>query len=127
MRIRTIVLSALVLAPLSLAAQATVATGDNKTGLPAYPNLKDGWEMDQPQVDDASGRSYIMYTAGSDDPLAVIEAWYKKALPKATEKPLETYLLHGSEFTIGNDKVRVYRAGTGRNSIVALWKYVSAK
>jgi len=124
MRIRTVVLSALVFAPLSLAAQTVSAA--NKTGLPEYPHLKDGFQFDQPRVDDDSGRSYLMYTAGSDDALPVIEAWYKKALPKATEKPLETSLLHGFQFTIGNDKVRVYRAGTGRNSIVALWKYASA-
>src|SRR5579872_7361411 len=88
MRIRMIVLGALALAPLSLTGQATVATGTNKTGLPEYPHLKDGWEIDQPRSDEASGRLYIMFTAGSDDPLPVIEAWYKKALPKATEKPL---------------------------------------
>lgn len=116
------ILSALLLAPLSLAAQS--ASAENKTGLPEYPHLKDGWETDQPQVDDESGRSYLMFTAGSDDPLPVIEAWYKKALPKATEKPKETYMIHGFEFTNGNDKVRVYTAGKSRNSIVALWKYV---
>ncbi|MGH7867436.1 MAG: hypothetical protein ACREP9_07325 [Candidatus Dormibacteraceae bacterium] len=123
MRIRTILLSALLLAPLSLAAQTMSAA--NKTGLPEYPHLKDGGQIDQPQVDEDTGRPYLMYTAGSDDPLPVIEAWYKKALPKATEKSLETFLLHGFEFTVGNDKVRVYHAGTGRNSIVALWKYVA--
>jgi hypothetical protein len=124
MRIRTVLLSALLLAPASLAAQRASAT--NTTGLPEYPHLKDGFEVGKPRVDKDSGRSYIMYTAGSDDPLQAIEDWYKKALPKATEKPLETTLLHGFVFTLGNDEVRVYRAGTGRNSIVALWKYAPA-
>lgn len=116
-----IVLSALLLAPLSLAAQSA----ENTTGLPEYPHLKDPMQYDQPQQDEDSGHYYLMFIAASSDPIPVIEAWYKKALPKATEKPKNTPMMRGFEFTIGNDKVMVYHPGrTGRNSVVALWKYV---
>lgn len=120
MRIPTIVMCAMMLAPVSLTAQTS---HENKTGLPEYPNLANRTQYEIPQQD--SGHSYLMFTAESRDEVPVVEAWYRKALPKATERPKNTNATYGYELTNGGDKVQVYKLGqNGKGAVVELWKLV---
>jgi len=108
----------------ALMATPTVATAQanqkNLTGLPLYPKLFTGTQYPASQT--SSGR-YLIYTAQSTDPLETVEAWYRHALPKATESKDDNNLTHGIVLTNGKDKVLVYRLGNSKRAVVELQKF----
>jgi hypothetical protein len=94
----------------------------NDTGLPTYPHFTQGRAYQQPQRD--SGRTYHVYTAGTGDDLATVEAWYRHALPGAKETAVDNSFTHGIVLTAGNNKVQVYQLGKSQGSVVELWKFL---
>lgn len=111
-------LVALATVPSALAAQQNQP---NTTGLPMYPKLNTGTEY--PSVKEKTG-TYKIYTAQSPDLVAVVESWYRKALPKAVEKKDDNALTHGIVLTTGKDKVLVYTLGGGKTAVLELQKYL---
>jgi hypothetical protein len=111
-------IAALAIAPATLAAQQN---NPNTTGLPLYAKINTGSEY--PSVKEASGH-YKVYTAQSPDPIATVEAWYRKALPKAVETKDDNQLTKGIVLTVGKDKVLIYNLGGGKASILELQKYI---
>jgi hypothetical protein len=89
----------------------------NETGLPLYPHTTTG-----SQYPAASG--FLIYTAQTSDTLPVVEAWYRQALPKATEAKDENQLTHGIVLTSGKDRVLVYQLGNRKGAVLELQKYV---
>ncbi len=117
----------------TLAAAALVAlpTGShaqqinhNETGLPLYPHVINGKQYPAAQDPTTNGRWYAIYTAESPDSLAVVEAWYRRALPKAKETTDDNSLTHGIVLTIKNDQVLVYRLGSRPGAVIELHKFV---
>lgn len=107
----------------SSSAAAAQANQKNLTGLPAYPQLFNGTQYPASQT--SKGR-YLIYTAQSTDALETVEAWYRHALPKATEAKDDNNLTHGIVLTNGKDKVLVYRLGNSKSAVVELQKFAGS-
>lgn len=114
----------LAVAALALASTAGLPTGilaqqntRNETGLPLYPHATTGSQY-------PAARGFLIYTAQTSDGLQVVEAWYRQALPKATEAKDENQLTHGIVLTSGKDKVLVYQLGNRKGAVLELQKYV---
>ncbi len=117
----TAVLAAFALSSSPLAAQENAP---NTTGLPMYPKLTTGSEY--PSMKTEAG-TYKIYTAQSSDAIAVIEAWYRHALPKAVETRDDKPPTPGIVLTMGKDKVLVYSLGkNGTVAVVELQKYMGS-
>jgi hypothetical protein len=93
------------------------AGGDNSntTGLPTYPNDSQR-NMDTGVRSLPNGQHCTHYSSHTPDALAVVIAWYKKALPGAKVEDVNKDSLYGSYFKMdgvkllaGNDIVNVYR------------------
>lgn len=104
-----------------LPTQVLALPNRNETGLPLYPGATTGSQYPPMQI---KGRWYAIYTAQSRDSLAVVEAWYRHALPQAKETKDEDQLTHGIVLTNGNDKVLVYQLGKLAATVIELQKYV---
>lgn len=98
------------------------AQGNNKnlTGLPMYPTLTNGTQYPASRTKEGN---FLIYTAESRDALETVEAWYRRALPKAKETRDDNSLTHGIVLTNGRDKVLVYQLGKSKGSVVELQKY----
>ncbi len=118
--IATAIVAAFALSSSSLAAQENAP---NTTGLPMYPKLTTGSEY--PSVKTKTGH-YRIYTAQSSDPVAVVEGWYRKALPHAVETKDDNSFTHGIILTVGKDKVLVYSLGKSTSAVVELQKYMGS-
>ena len=116
----TAVFAALALSSSSLAAQENAP---NTTGLPMYPKLTNGSEYPSVIIKTAH---YKVYTAGSPDPVAVVEDWYRKSLPHAVETKDDNSFTHGIILTVGKDKVLVYSLGKSKSAVVELQKYMGS-
>lgn len=101
----------------SLSAQGNTK---NETGLPMYPALTNGSQYPVSQTRD--GR-FLIYTAETRDALETVEAWYRRALPHATESADTVGITKGIVLTNGKDKVLVYHLGTTKGAVVELQKY----
>jgi hypothetical protein len=111
----------------SLAAMAVAASDRNTTGLPTYPHV--GHSIMDPVPRDTLGSRCIHYAADSPDPLESVEAWYRRAMPGATESDVNKNSLYGDFFkltgirlTLGNDFVTVYRTQNGKSTSIELFK-----
>jgi hypothetical protein len=65
------------------AASPAADVEQNTTGLPTYPHMRRGLMDSVPR--NTLGRQCTHYAAESGDPLEMVEAWYRKALPGAVE------------------------------------------
>jgi hypothetical protein len=99
----------------------------NTTGLPTYPHLRRGLMDSVPR--NTLGRQCTHYAAESGDPLEMVEAWYRKALPGAVESNVNDNSIYGSYFkltgirlTRGNDFLTVYRIPSGMSTSIELFK-----
>jgi hypothetical protein len=96
---------------------------DNLTGLPTYPNLSSA-EMDKVYKTETFGRWCARFTATTPDSLPSVEAWYRKALIRASESDLakdERYRLYpnlsGVKLALGIDYVALYRTSNQQTNI----------
>jgi hypothetical protein len=103
----------------------------NTTGLPTYPHLRRGLMDPVPRY--TLGRQCTHYAAESGDPLELIEAWYRKALPGAIETNVNENSIYGSYFKLtgirlsqGNDFLTVYRTPNGVATSIELFKCQAA-
>jgi hypothetical protein len=109
----------IVLLPVSLAGQALV---HNDTGLPTYPRLKSGevaeWNIDHKDL-------YHVYKSSSTDKMADVEAWYRHALPHATEAPKDAGIESELKLQVGKDVVNIFDLHQfGENAVeIDLMKY----
>jgi hypothetical protein len=95
----------------------------NFTGLPAYPNLTSA-AMERMLKTETFGRWCARFTAETSDSLSTVEAWYRKALIRASETDLtqdDQYRIHpklaGIKLALGIDYVAVYRAPNQETTI----------
>jgi hypothetical protein len=109
---------ALIAIPLVLPTLILAQKKGNETGLPLYPNTNTGTQYPP------SPAGYSIYTCQSPDTLAVVEEWYRHALPKANETQDNNQLTHGIVLTNGKDKVLVYQLGKSPKAVIELQKYV---
>lgn len=109
---------------LACAAGSLSAQGNqkNETGLPMYPTLTNGSQYPVSQTKDGK---FLIYTAQTKDALGVVEAWYRRALPKARESADENGLTKGIVLKNGKDKVLVYQLGRMKGAVVELQKYTA--
>ncbi len=105
------------------AALPVPAVTDNLTGLPTYPNLNSA-AMDKVFKTENFGRWCARFTAATSDSLATVEAWYRKALVRASETDLtqdERYRsypnLAGVKLAVGIDYVALYRTSNQETGI----------
>jgi hypothetical protein len=110
-------------AALPYAALSASSVVDNLTGLPTYPNLTDA-AMDKVFKTETFGRWCARFTAATSDSLASVEAWYRKALIRASESDLakddryKAYAnLSGVKLAVGIDYVAVYRTSNQQTII----------
>ncbi len=126
-RVRVLRMSALMAAisgaALPYAALSASSVVDNLTGLPTYPNLTDA-AMDKVFKTETFGRWCARFTAATSDSLASVEAWYRKALIRASESDLakddryKAYAnLSGVKLAVGIDYVAVYRTSNQQTII----------
>lgn len=95
----------------------------NKTGLPLYTHTIMGTQYDVFQ-DRTDKHWYTSYTAVvSSDSLEIVEAWYRRALPRATETTYVDGGRHGIQLRNGNDRVLVYKLGKNPGAVIELYKY----
>lgn len=122
-RVRALLLSLAVICGLIVTSSSATAQANNKnqTGLPMYPALLNGTQYPASQTKEGK---FLIYTAQSKDPLETVEAWYRHALPKATETRDDNRLTHGIVLHNGRDKVLVYRLGNSKGAVVELQKFV---
>jgi hypothetical protein len=99
----------------------------NTTGLPTYPHLHRG--LMDPVARNTLGRQCTHYAAESGDPLEMVEAWYRKALPGAVESNVNENSIYGTYFkltgirlTLGSDFLTVYRTPAGVSTSIELFK-----
>jgi hypothetical protein len=105
----------------------------NLTGLPLYPNLT-GAEMDSVTKTDAMGHWCMRFAAQTFDSLGLVEDWYRKVLPGASETDLnhdERYNgyigLSGIKLAFGIDSVTVFRARNQSHTSIELFKCSQSK
>lgn len=126
-RVPTIV-GALALYLIVLPVRGPAADGDqNTTGLPTYPHLRRA-------IMDAVSRNTLghqctHFAADSGDPLEMVEAWYRKALPGAVESDVNQDSIYGGYFkltgiklTKGSDFLTVYRTDSSTSTSIELFK-----
>jgi hypothetical protein len=96
---------------------------DNLTGLPTYPNLTSA-AMDKVYRTETFGRWCARFTAATSDPLSAVEAWYRRALIRASESDLakdERYNVYpnlsGVKLALGIDYVALYRTSNLQTNI----------
>jgi hypothetical protein len=96
---------------------------DNLTGLPTYPNLTSA-AMDKVYRTETFGRWCVRFTAATSDPLSAVEAWYRRALIRASESDLakdERYNVYpnlsGVKLALGIDYVALYRTSNLQTNI----------
>jgi hypothetical protein len=99
----------------------------NTTGLPTYPHLRRAI-MDAVSRD-TLGHQCTHFAADSGDPLEMVKAWYRKALPGAVESDVNQDSIYGSYFkltgirlTKGSDFLTVYRTADGTSTSIELFK-----
>jgi hypothetical protein len=116
------VLAALVMISTSAAVPAASVI-DNLTGLPTYPNLTSG-AMDKTFRTETFGRWCARFTAATSDSFSLVEAWYRKALIRASESDLakdDRYNLYpnlsGVKLALGIDYVALYRTSNQQTNI----------
>lgn len=100
----------------------------NTTGLPVFPSLNRA-AMDTVSKTDTLGHWCSRFAAQSSYPLDKVQAWYRKALPLASETNLaddSTYKnypgLTGIKLALGIDYVTVYRVAGQTNTSIELFK-----
>jgi hypothetical protein len=117
----------LALCPVSPIPSPAADVVQNTTGLPTYPHLR------RAIMDSVSrntlGHQCTHFAADSGDPLEVVEAWYRKALPGAVESDVNQDSIYGSYFkltgiklTKGSDFLTVYRTVNGTSTSIELFK-----
>ena len=113
---------------LSFAPPAQAADTRNLTGLPAYPNLTAA-VMDEVFRTDKLGHWCMRFWADTSDPLAAVEAWYRKRLIGSSEIDLsrdKTYRsfagLSGVKIVIGIDYVVVYKTQSQAPTSIDLYR-----
>lgn len=111
---RVAVLAAVSLMPLAGLSWAA-GSDSNTTGLPTYPRDSDR-RMDGVARMLPNGQHCVHYSSHTSDALAVVIAWYRKALPAAKVDDVNKDSLYGSYFKmdgvkllVGNDIVNLYR------------------
>ena len=111
------------LSALPVAALSANSVVDNLTGLPTYPNLTSG-AMDKTFKTETFGRWCARFSAATSDSLASVEAWYRKALIRASESDLaqdDRYklysILSGVKLAVGIDYVALYRTSNQQTNI----------
>ncbi len=107
------------------------AAGDlakNATGLPSYSH-DSGGTMDPVYRSVPNGQHCIHYAGSTQDALTVVEAWYKKALPKARVDDVNKNSPYGSYFKLdgiklvdGNDFLTVYRMANSTQTTIEIFK-----
>jgi hypothetical protein len=110
---------------------AAAAPGDgvyNLTGLPVYPRLAAA-RMDAVAKTDALGHWCTRFSAETNDPLDLVEAWYRKAMIGASETDLnhdERYRnyqqLSGIKLAQGVDSITVYKTAAQSRTMIELFK-----
>jgi hypothetical protein len=100
----------------------------NLTGLPLYPNLTSA-QMDGVTKTDAMGHWCMRFAAETFDSLDLVQDWYRRALPAASETDLnhdERYngytSLIGIKLAFGIDSVTVFRAANQSHTSIELFK-----
>jgi hypothetical protein len=100
----------------------------NATGLPTYPH-DSGSSMDSVYRSIPNGQHCIHYTGSTADALAVVEEWYKKALPGAQADDVNKNSLYGGYFkldgiklVVGNDFVNIYRTERATQTSIEIFK-----
>lgn len=118
----------LLIAPGLTAGPAAAAEVYNFTGLPAYPNLATA-RMDEATRVDRLGRQCARFAGSTFDTLGAVEAWYRKALPGASETDLrndENYTaaaaLSGIKLAVGVDYVAIYRLSNQSSTAIELFR-----
>jgi hypothetical protein len=113
---------------LGFAAPADSADTRNLTGLPAYPNLTAA-VMDEVFRTDKLGHWCMRFWADTSDPLAVVEAWYRKKMIGSSEIDLsrdKTYNsfagLAGVKIVLGIDYVVVYKTNSQAPTSIDLYR-----
>jgi hypothetical protein len=111
------------MAALPGSALPAISVIDNLTGLPTYPNLA-GAAMDKVYRTETFGRWCARFTAVTSDSLSSVEAWYRKALMRASESDLakdDRYSaypnLSGVKLAVGIDYVALYRTSNQQTNI----------
>jgi hypothetical protein len=123
-----VIIGALALCCTVLSIRSPAADVDqNTTGLPTYPHLRRAIMDAVPR--ETLGHQCTHFTADSGDPLEVVEAWYRKALPGAVESDVNQDSIYGSYFkltgirlTKGSDFLTVYRTTGGTSTSIELFK-----
>jgi hypothetical protein len=105
----------------------------NLTGLPLYPNLT-SVQMDSVTRTDALGHWCMRFAAETFDSLDLVEDWYRKALPRASETDLNHderyngyFKLSGIKLGIGIDSVTVFRAANQSHTSIELFRCSQSK
>jgi hypothetical protein len=105
----------------------------NLTGLPLYPNLT-SVQMDRLTKTDAVGHWCMRFAAETFDSLELVEDWYRKALPGASETDLNHderykgyFKLSGIKLGIGIDSVTVFRTADQSHTSIELFRCSQAK
>jgi hypothetical protein len=123
-----IILALLVCIPFLAPSRVSAQDAYNLTGLPLYPNLTSA-QMDGVTKTDAMGHWCMRFAAETFDALDLVEAWYRKALPLASETDLNhderyhSYVnLTGIKLAVGIDSVTVFRAADQSHTSIELFR-----
>jgi hypothetical protein len=92
----------------------------NETGLPMYPTLTTGSQYPVSQTKEGK---FLIYTAQTKDAIDMVEAWYRRALPHASESTDDSGITKGIVLTNGKDKVLIYQLGKMKGAVVELQKF----
>jgi hypothetical protein len=105
----------------------------NLTGLPVYPNLSAA-AMDRVARTDTLGHWCSRFSAETSYPLDRVEAWYRKALIRASETDLthdQTYKnythLSGIKLALGLDYVTVFKVANQAATSIELFRCSAPK
>jgi hypothetical protein len=103
-------------------------TAKNATGLPTYPR-DSGGTMDSEYRSVPTGQHCIHYASSTPDTLALVEDWYKKALPSARTDDVNRNSIYGGYFkldgiklVIGNDFLTIYRTSNATRTSIEIFK-----
>jgi hypothetical protein len=122
------VLVALTLCSPCVNSAAAAGANTNTTGLPSYPH-DSGGIMDSVYRSVPNGQHCMHYAGSTPDALAVVEDWYKKALPNARTDDVNKNSLYGGYFkldgiklVVGNDFLTIYRTAHGTETSIEIFK-----
>ncbi len=122
------ILTILALTMSALGCQPSAAQNQkNATGLPTYPKDEGGVMLSE-YTEQPFGKVCIFYSTDTNDALAAVEAWYRKALPAATVDDVNKnsaygpIVLNGIKLLSGKDVVAVYRMPKGDHTVIELFK-----